>query len=174
MPNGFGEWECKVKVNTKNFGEIEISDSKMITFEKGIVGYPNLTRFALIHDAEKNNKAGIRWLQSLDELTFALPVMDPLCVIASYNPMVDEEILKKIGDLKEDDMLVMVTVTVPKDITKLSVNLCAPIIINAENRQACQIITDSERYPIKYEIYDILQKMKEEGEQNVSVNEKKE
>ncbi len=163
-----------MKLVTKNFGEIEIDENKIIRFENGIIGYPELVQFALIHDVDKGNGAGIRWLQSIEEPAFALPVMDPLYVMSTYNPIVDDEIFKKIGNLKEDDLLVMVTVTVPKDISKLSVNLCAPIIINADRKLACQIIMDGDMYPIKYEIYDILQKMKKAGEENVSVNEKKE
>ena len=39
-----------MKVNTKLFGEIEIDDDKVITFDGGIVGFPDLKRFALMHD----------------------------------------------------------------------------------------------------------------------------
>ena len=64
----------------------------------------------------------------------------------------------------EDDTLVLVTVTVPKELEKMSVNLQAPIIINADSKKATQIIVNAEKYPVKYYIYDILQEMKKEGE----------
>ena len=67
-----------MKINTKIFGEIDIADEKIILFENGIVGFPELKRFALLHDEEKGTDAGIRFLQSLDEPGFAMPVMDPL------------------------------------------------------------------------------------------------
>ena len=41
-----------MKVNTKIFGEIEISEDKVITFQDGIIGFPDLKRFALLHDEE--------------------------------------------------------------------------------------------------------------------------
>lgn len=50
----------------------------------------------------------------------------------------------------------LVTVTVPKDITKTTVNLRAPIIISTDNRRAVQLICDDEEYSIKYAIYDTL------------------
>ena len=53
-------------------------------------------------------------------------------------------------------MLVLVTVTVPGDLTKMSVNLRGPIIINAAEKKACQVIIDGEDYAVKYPIYDIL------------------
>ena len=44
-----------MSVNTKLFGEIEIEQDKIITFEKGLIGLPDLKKFALITDAEGNN-----------------------------------------------------------------------------------------------------------------------
>lgn len=152
-----------MKVNTKNFGEIDIDDAKVITFESGIVGFPQLTQFALLHDEEKGQNAGIHWLQSLQEPAFAMPVMDPLLVMADYNPEVEDELLRPLGQITEENLLVMVTVTVPKEIEKMSVNLQGPIVINAENRKACQVIVDGDQYKVKYPIYDIL-KAKKAGE----------
>jgi len=149
-----------MKVNTRIFGEIDIEDDKIITFPGGIVGFPELTQFTLIHDEEKGVGAGIRWLQSLQEENFAMPVMDPLVVKEDYNPEVNDELLEAAGELTPDNMLVLVTVTVPSDITNMTVNLRGPIIINAEEKKACQIIVDGEEYPVKYPIYEILQARK--------------
>ena len=102
-------------------------------------------------------------MQSLDEPNFAMPVIDPLVVVPDYNPMVDDELLKGIGEITEDNTLVLVTITVPKDIKKMSVNLQAPFVINANERKAVQVIVDTEKYPVRYPIYDILEKMKEEA-----------
>jgi flagellar assembly factor FliW len=153
-----------VKVNTKNFGEIEIEESKLIAFERGIIGYPELVHFALIHDEEQEDNAGIRWLQSIEEPAFALPVMDPLYVKEGYNPKVDDELLKPLCIDSTDDMLVLVTVTAPKDIENLSVNLCGPIIINAEKRLAAQVIVEKDEYPVHYPIYELLKNRKKAGE----------
>jgi flagellar assembly factor FliW len=50
----------------------------------------------------------------------------------------------------------MVTVTVPADLTKMTVNLQGPFVINVEERKACQIILEGDKYPVKYPVYDIL------------------
>ena len=115
-------------------------------------------------DEEKGKNAPIRWLQSLQETEFAMPVMDPLMVASDYNPEVEEDYLIPLGEVTPDNALVLVTVTVPKDLTKMSVNLQAPIIINADSKKATQMIVNTEQFPIKYYIYDILQAMKKEGE----------
>ena len=152
-----------MKVNTKVFGEVDIEESKILHFPQGIVGFPELTDFALIHDSEKEGETAVRWLQSMQESAFAMPVMDPLTVKADYNPEVEDELLKPLGKWTPEDILVLVTMSVPSDITKMTVNLQAPIIVNAEEKKACQIIVDPEKYPVRFPIYDILNDKKKEG-----------
>ena len=153
-----------MKITTRVFGEMEIDDSKIIHFPAGIIGFPEMTDFALVFDEEKGKTSPIRWLQSLQETNFALPVMDPLLVAQDYNPEVEDDYLIPLGEMTAENTLVLVTVTVPKELVKMSINLQAPIIINAETRKATQIIVNTEKYPIKYYIYDLLQEMKKEGE----------
>lgn len=153
-----------MKITTRVFGNIEIADDKILKFPNGIIGFPHMTDFALIYDEEKGKDTPIRFLQSLQETNFALPVMDPLLVTKEYNPQVEDELLHPLGEMTQEDTLVLVTVTVPKDLTKMSVNLQAPIIINAETKMATQIIVNAEQFPVKYYIYDILQERKKEGE----------
>ena len=148
-------------IQTRVFGEITIESSKIIHFENGIIGFPDLQDFALVYDLEKGNDAGIRWMQSIQEPNFAMPVMDPLLVKPDYNPMVEEELLKPLGNLVPDETLVLTTVTVPKDITKMSVNLRGPIIINVTERKAAQIILEGEEYQVKYPIYEVVKGKKE-------------
>ncbi len=149
-----------MKINTRIFGEIEISDDKIITFENGIIGFPDMKRFTLLHDEEKGTGVGIRFLQSIEEPGFAMPVLDPLIVKPDYNPEVDDELLLSAGNLNGDNILVLVTASIPSDLTQMSVNLQGPIIINVEEHRACQIIVDGSLYPVKFPIYEILQERK--------------
>ncbi|NBJ92560.1 flagellar assembly protein FliW [Parablautia muri] len=144
-----------MRIETKVFGKIEIAEDKIISFPSGIIGFPELTEFILVHDADKGIGA-IHWLQSIQEPAFAMPMMDPLIVEPAYNPAVEDELLKPLGELKPEEMLVMVTVTIPNDLKKMTVNLKGPIIINAANRTACQVIVDGEEYQVKFPIYDRL------------------
>ena len=153
-----------MEITTKIFGTILIDDDKIIHFPNGIIGFSDLTDFTLIHDEEKGTDS-IHWLQSIQEPAFAMPVMDPLIVCPDYNPEVDDELLKVIGEIVPDELLVLVTVTVPKDLTQMSVNLKGPIIINAAQRKACQLIVEGDGYQVKFPIYDILnEKKKKAGE----------
>lgn len=147
-------------IKTKVFGEVEITDDKIITFPGGIIGFPDMRSFTLLHNEEHGVSAGIRWLQSLDEPGFAMPVMDPLVVKEDYNPEIDDELLTGIGGITPDNLLVLVTVRVPSDLSQMSVNLQGPIVINVDERKACQIIVDTDTYPVRFPIYEILQARK--------------
>ena len=149
-----------MKLTTRIFGEVEIDDSKIISFPNGIIGFPDLKQFVLMFDEEKGTDT-IKWLQSIDEPTFAMPVMDPLIVCPDYKPEVDSNAVDLIGELSNDDLLILVTVTVPHDLKQMTVNLMGPFIINVKECKAVQTIVDNDDYPVKFPIYEILQKNKE-------------
>ena len=149
-----------MKLTTRIFGEVEIDDNKIISFPNGIIGFPDLKKFVLMYDEEKGTDT-IKWLQSIDEPTFAMPVMDPLVVCPDYKPEVDSNTVDLIGELSNDDLLILVTVTVPHDLKQMTVNLMGPFIINVKECKAVQTIVDNDDYPVKFPIYEILQKNKE-------------
>ena len=68
-----------MKITTRVFGEIDIEESKIIHFQGGIVGFPELTDFAIIHDAEKDSENPIRWMQSMQEPNFSFLPRAGLC-----------------------------------------------------------------------------------------------
>lgn len=151
-----------MKAATRLFGKIEIDESKIITFEDGIIGFPDMKKFTVIFDEEKEGRPSISWLQSMDEPEIAFPVMDPLFICETYNPSVEEELLKNLGTIKEDNLYVLVTVTVPQNIKELAVNLKAPIVINTDTRKASQIIVEDD-LPVRYRIYEILEEAKKKA-----------
>lgn len=153
-----------MKLATRIFGEVEIEDSKIISFPNGIIGFPDLKRFTLVHDEEEGNSSGIKWLQSIDETGFAMPVIDPLIVCPDYSPEIDKNVISDIGDLNDDDILVLVTVTVPHDLKQMTVNLMGPFVINVPDKRGAQAIVENADYPVKFPIYEILQKNKEAKE----------
>lgn len=148
-------------IKTKLFGEIGVNEDKKIHFENGIIGFSELKNYLIIYDEEKGDKAKISWLQSVEEPGFAIPVINPLFVKADYNPTVNDELIKPLGELNPEEMLVLVTVTIPAKLEGITVNLKAPIIINALTKKACQIVVENEEYLVKYPIYEIL-KMQQE------------
>ena len=143
-------------VQTKFFGEIDLPEEKIVTLERGLIGLEQYKKYTILYDCEKE-EANISWFQSVEEPTLALPVIKPWLVKEDYNPVVEDELLTGLGDLTEENLVILLTMTVPEDIKQMSVNLMAPIIINADTRKGTQIVVENADYEVKYKIYDILQ-----------------
>lgn len=147
-------------VRTKYFGVIDLADDKIIEFPQGIMGFENYKKYTVLYDLEDKNN--ISWLQSIEEESLAIPIVNPYVIKPDYNPVVEDELLKFIGELTEENVIIFLTMTVPVDVTKTSVNLKAPFIINSDTRKGCQIITENTDYEIKYNIYEHVQRLKQQ------------
>lgn len=150
-------------VKTKFFGEVEIDDSKILEFPNGIIGFESFNKFAIIYDIEAEGDNKISWLQSLEEPALALPVVDPLAIVSEYSPMIEDELLKPLGNPADEDLLCLLVMTVPNDMTKVTANLKAPVIINSKTNKGVQLIVDNADYPVKFNVYESVQKMKEKA-----------
>ena len=148
-------------VKTRYFGEVDLTDDKIITLEKGLMGLDEYKRYTILYDCEKEEGTNISWFQSVDEPSLALPVINPLIVKEDYNPVVEDELLAGIGEINEENMVILITMTVPADLKEMTVNLKAPIIINADTRKGIQLIVENQDYELKYKIYDVLKNKKE-------------
>lgn len=149
-------------VKTKYFGEIDLAEDKIIQFEKGIMGFEEYKNYTLLFDIEEGDNASISWLQSLDEPTLALPVINPFLVKEDYNPTVEDELLKPLGEIKEESLVILLSLTVPSDITKMTANLKAPFIINSDTKRGSQVIVENNDYEVKYNIYEAVQNLKKQ------------
>ena len=149
-------------VKTKHFGEIELEENKIITFDEGLIGFEDKKRYTILFNNESKSKGTISWLQSLDEPMLALPVVSPFVAMADYNPVVEDEVLAPLGELNDENLVILLTLTVPSDLTKMTVNLKAPIIINADTRKGCQAIAENSDYVVRYGIYKELKEVKGE------------
>lgn len=151
-----------MKAKTRYFGEIDIAEDKIITMDKGMIGFPELVHFALIFDEERDAKEfSIMWLQSMDDGDIAFPVIIPSTIVPDYNPTVSEEIISPLGELTPDNTYLLTTVKVPSQIDKMTSNLKAPIVINMENNKAVQLIVEDD-YDVRFPVYNLIQGLKRE------------
>ena len=149
-----------MKVNTRIFGEIEVAEDKLISFTTGLLGFESYKKYTLIFNSE--NKGDIMWLQCLDEPELAFTVIDPMKIVPSYNPVVEKELLLPLGEVNsEEDYFLLTVLTVPSDLTKMTANLKAPVVINMNTRRACQLIVNNDEYQVRYNVYDYIKKIKE-------------
>lgn len=152
-------------VKTRHFGELDLEESKIITFEQGILGFEAYKKYTLLYDIEKQDASRISWLQSVEEPSLALPVISPECILSGYNPIINEERIRTLGEIGTENLVILLTLTVPGDLTKMTTNLKAPILIHTETKKGCQIVAENPEYIVKYNVYDLLKnKAEKKGE----------
>lgn len=151
-------------INTKCFGQVDIGEEKVITFDSGILGFEEFKKYTILYDNSGEQRSTISWLQSMDEPGLALPIVEPGYIKADYNPTVEDDLLAGLGEMTDDNTLVFVTLTVPGSLKDMTANLRAPIIINADTRKAMQIILEDSSYPIKFNVFEAVEAMKKSKE----------
>mgnify|MGYP001243309066 FL=1 len=138
-----------MKAYTTRFGEIEISEETIISFPNGILGFPDQTNYALINT---DDNSPLKWLQSLEDPTLAFVVTNPNLFKPDYMVDAYRKDLAEINVQNEEEVLVLVIVTVPKDPSKMTANLKGPILINTQNRLAKQLVIDNNEYEIRFRL----------------------
>lgn len=139
-------------IKTRYFGEVDIEKEKIIHFEQGLFGFEEYKDFTILYDSDAGSDTLFSWLQSTSEQSLAFPVVNPQRVKEDYDPLVEDALLESIGEIKEGDLVVLLLATVPADVKKASVNLKAPLVINAGTRKGVQIIAENADYAVKHYI----------------------
>ncbi|GMQ58053.1 flagellar assembly protein FliW [Vallitalea sediminicola] len=143
-------------IDTKHFGKIEVDKEHINTFDEGIFGFTQYHEFTIIHENDI-----FCWLQSIEDKDIVLPMICTPLVFPDYSPEVKDELILRIGDLKEEDLLLYSIIVVPTDIEKMTTNLKAPIIVNAKTKRGIQIILNDNKYKIKQNLYEHLKLLKQ-------------
>lgn len=144
-----------MKVNTVRFGEINVEASDVITFPEGLLGFEHLKRFFIVDPADETL---ILWLQSVDSSEVAFPVLEPKIFKGDYKVRLSANELRQLqlDGTAGSGVLVYTILTIPDDITKLTANLKAPVVINTKNQRGRQVILQETEYSVRYSMYKEL------------------
>ena len=128
-------------IETTRFGRLAVEDERVITFPNGLLGFPDHTRFALIQTGEENY---FFWLQSVDEPNLAFVVTDPGIFFKDYHAPVRDETRQDLQLV--DDAALQCFVICNKVGDWLTGNLLGPIMVNAQNRLAQQVVLTEKKW----------------------------
>lgn len=147
------------QIDTFKFGTVGVDESKKIRFEDGLPGFPELKDFILIHDEEKGIPS-LLYLQSVEDKDVAITVASPLGLADAYDPAIEEKDVEAIGEIKEDNVIILVTVNIPEKIEDMTANMKSPIIINTDTNKGVQVVAANEELSSRTPIYEYLKSKK--------------
>ncbi|MCL5030675.1 MAG: flagellar assembly protein FliW [Bacteroidetes bacterium] len=124
-----------MKIKTNQFGEIDFEKELIIKFSSGLFGFEQLKDYLLI----KVDNELFYWLNSIEEPEIAFPLIALRLIDDSFPQEKNNEAFG--------------IVTMNSDALKITVNLKAPVFIDQNAKSGFQKILDSEKYPIKYNLF---------------------
>ena len=130
-----------MEIQTTRFGRLTVEDERILTFPRGLLGFPDYTRYALIQTGEENY---FFWLQCVDEPGLAFVVTDPTIFFKDYDVPVRGETAEEIG--LTDPSFLQVFAICNKVGEWLTGNLLGPIVVNAQNRIAEQVVLTEKKW----------------------------
>lgn len=137
-------------IETSRFGQLEVDEERLITFDDGILGFPDQSTYALIQTGEDS---GFYWLQSVDTPGLAFVVCDPRLFVADYQVPVKLEDLECVELKSTGDSQVFVIVNKIGDL--LTGNFQGPLVVNVINRHARQLVLSDKRYSTRHPLMRI-------------------
>lgn len=136
-------------IETKDLGFVEIDERDIIRFPHGIYGFEKASRYILLKK-NKDSANPFMWLQCVDSKNPCFVVIDPGRLFHNYEPEIAPDAVQAIGLRSPGDLRLLVIAAVPHDIEKVNVNLRCPIVINAVDNIALQVILEDDKYLMKY------------------------
>lgn len=139
-----------MNIETKFLGEVAIEEAEILTFENGLPGFPDYTKYILLGlDAD----LPLALLQSIDAAEMGFVVAFPFAFTKDYAFDISEEEKEQLQITNPEDVITYAIVTLKETFPESTMNLLAPIIINTKSKRGKQIVLhDSEKYPIRCQI----------------------
>jgi len=144
-----------VKVKTTRFGELEVDKKDILNFKEGLLGFETLRKFFIV---DPGDQTLILWLQSLDDGATAFPVIEPKVFAPQYAVKLLPAESASLSLESLNDASIYTILTIPQNITDMSANLKAPVIINNKTRESRQIVLQDSKLEVRYKMYMELKK----------------
>ncbi len=137
-------------VQTTRFGPVDVDEERIIQFPAGLLGFSSYRRYALL---QPDDQGVFFWLQSVDAPDLAFVVTDPALWVADFQAQIRREQMEdlQLGDLVDAQVLVIVN----KRDGALTANLQGPIVVNATNCRAMQLVLAEKRWTTRHVLMQV-------------------
>jgi len=132
-------------VNTTRFGDIEVPDDKILYFPNSVIGFEDENKFVIL---KHKPDSSFFWLQSLSTPDLAFSLLLPFNFVADYSPTFSKEVLKTLKVDNKDEVELYCMVVIPKDVSKMTINLLSPIVVVSKTQMGMQIVLNDSEYSV--------------------------
>ena len=125
-------------------------DGILLTFPKGLLGFPQLTAFRLF---EPSDGYPLKFLQAVDQPEISFVCMDPAGLKPDYTVPLNEDEAAELGIETPEEALILTLVVIPEDPRRMTTNLAGPLVVNTRTRVGMQVVLPSDRFPLKFPVF---------------------
>ena len=136
----------EITAELPRFGTCTYRESEVLTFPWGLPGFANLRRFIALN---LGGQEKFIWLQSLDDLSVALPTADPWQIFAEYSPSLPPYATSSLDLRNPEDFATLCVVVVTPGAAEMTMNLLAPIVVNLRTKTGRQITLETGGYSVR-------------------------
>lgn len=140
-----------MNIITRDFGEQEVDEEKIISFPEGIIGFEDAKQYALL--SPLGDGVFPMWLQAVGSKEPCFVVYDPMEIYSDYSFEISDEEQALLGIDENSPYRCLAVAIVPDDYRKTTINLRCPIVVNTKDRIAAQIIL-TEHFDFKAPVYE--------------------
>ena len=140
----------EVVIKTPTFGELHVPEEKIIRFQEAIPGFPAVHEFALL---EFDEVKPFQYLQSLGDPPVALLIVNPFLFAPDYRFDLSARDMEDLQAGGEGEVSVFAVATIPSDPAEATINLMAPVLINAKARCGKQVILLEADHSVRYPLF---------------------
>lgn len=115
-----------------------------------MLGFENLKKFFVV---DPGDSTLILWLQSAEDEKIAFPIIEPKIFKPDYVAKLLPADMRSVELENLADAKIYSILTIPSNITEMSANLKAPVVINNEKKIARQIVLQDSKLNVKHEMY---------------------
>ncbi|RLA65095.1 MAG: flagellar assembly protein FliW [Epsilonproteobacteria bacterium] len=144
-----------MQVTTTRFGELEVKKEDIFHIKEGLMGFESLSDFFIV---DPGDQTLILWLQSTKDPAIAFPVIEPKIFNPDYQLKLLPQEMQSLELTDLSDATVFCILTIPKQVSEMSANLKAPLIINSKTKNGRQIVLQDSKLDIRCKIYNDLKK----------------
>ena len=124
-------------------------DGILLTFPKGLLGFPQLTAFRLF---EPQDGYPLKFLQSETQPEISFPCIEIGAIQPDFQAPLSQEEAELLALENPQQALLLALVTVPGEARKMTANLAGPLVVNVKSRLGRQLVLPTDQYPLRHRI----------------------
>lgn len=135
-----------VSVHSDLLGPISVSADQVITFDRGLLGFPECREFVLAPAMRE----GVYWLQSMEHGSLTFLVVDPFVFFDDYTVDLPDIEVEALEARHADEIAILTIVTLPDDAAApCTANLQGPLALHLGRGLARQVVLGDPDVPVR-------------------------